>query len=147
MLAVADGRPETLSLRRILEAHIDFQFDIATRKYTSLLKSEEKKKEVQEGLIRAVDVIDLIIEILRGSKDRKMARDCLVTGTTEGIRFKTVKSQKAASKLHFTETQADAILEMKLYRLIGLELDSLQADYDQTLPPDRSRAGLAPGGL
>lgn len=133
MLAVADGRPETLSLRRILEAHIDFQFDIATRKYTSLLKSEEKKKEIQEGLIRAVDVIDLIIEILRGSKDRKMARDCLVTGTTEGIRFKTVKSQKAASKLHFTETQADAILEMKLYRLIGLELDSLQADYDQTL--------------
>lgn len=133
MLAVADGRPETLSLRRLLEAHIDFQFEIATRKYRSLLDSETKKKEIQEGLIRAVDVIDLIIEILRGSKDRKMARDCLVTGKTEGIRFKTQKSKRDAAKLHFTENQADAILEMKLYRLIGLELDSLQADYDRTM--------------
>lgn len=133
MLAVAEGRPETLSLRRLLEAHIEFQFEIATRKYRNLLASEEKKKEVQEGLIRAVDVIDLIIEILRGSKDRKMAKDCLVTGNTEGIRFKTQKSKKEAGRLHFTENQAEAILEMKLYRLIGLELDSLQADYDKTL--------------
>lgn len=98
MLAVADGRPETLSLRRLLEAHIDFQFEIATRKYRSLLDSETKKKEIQEGLIRAVDVIDLIIEILRGSKDRKMARDCLVTGKTEGIRFKTQKSKREDRK-------------------------------------------------
>jgi len=133
MLAVADGRPETLSLRRMLEAHIDFQFEIATRKYRSLLDSENKKKEIQEGLIRAVDVIDLIIEILRGSKDRKMARECLVTGKTDGIHFKTQKSKTAAGKLHFTEAQADAIMEMKLYRLIGLELDTLQADYGKTL--------------
>lgn len=133
MLAVADGRPETLSLHRLLEAHIDFQFEIATRKYRNLLDSEMKKKEIQEGLIRAVDVIDLIIEILRGSKDRKMAKECLVAGRTEGIKFKTQKSRNAAAKLHFTEAQADAIMEMKLYRLIGLELDTLEADYGKTL--------------
>ena len=56
-----------------------------------------------------------------------------MTGKTEGIRFKTQKSKRDAAKLHFTENQADANLEMKLYRLIGLELDSLQADYDRTM--------------
>ena len=133
MLAVCDGRPETLSLRKILESHIDFQFEIATKKYQSLLDEQTKKAEIQEGLIRAVDVIDLIIEILRGSKDRTMARDCLVLGKTEGIRFRTKKSERDAAKLHFTAAQADAILEMRLYRLIGLELNALQDEHAKTL--------------
>ena len=133
MLAVADQKPETLSLKKILDCHIDFQFELATRKYQSLLDSELARKEIQEGLIRAVDVIDLIIEILRGSRDRKMAKDCLVLGKTEGIRFKTKKSQADAAKLHFTENQATAILEMRLYKLIGLELAALEAEYGETL--------------
>ena len=89
MLAVANGRPETLSLRQIIEHHIDFQFELATRKYKNLLEKEEKKREIQEGLIRACDVIDLIIEILRGSKSREQVKACLVEGNTEGIKFKT----------------------------------------------------------
>lgn len=133
MLAVSDGRPETLSLHAILEAHIDFQFEVTTRKYQSMLDSELQKKEIQEGLIRAVDVIDLIIEILRGSKDRTMAKNCLVLGQTEGIKFKTRKSKSDAAKLHFTDAQATAILEMRLYKLIGLEIDALTAEYDETV--------------
>ena len=133
MLAVSDGRPETLSLHDILEAHIEFQFEIATKKYQSMLDAELQKKEIQEGLIRAVDVIDLIIEILRGSRDRSMAKRCLVTGNTEGIRFKTKKSKADAAKLRFTEAQANAILEMRLYKLIGLEIDALTAEYEDTL--------------
>ncbi len=133
MLAVSQGRPETLSLHDILEAHIEFQFDIATKKYQSLLDAQLQKKEIQEGLIRAVDVIDLIIEILRGSKDRAMAKNCLVNGVTEGIRFRTKKSERDAAKLRFTEAQATAILEMRLYKLIGLEIDALMAEYDETL--------------
>ncbi len=133
MLAVSDGRPETLSLHAILEAHIDFQFEVTTRKYQSMLDSELQKKEIQEGLIRAVDVIDLIIEILRGSKDRTMAKNCLVLGQTEGIKFKTRKSKPDAAKLHFTDAQATAILEMRLYKLIGLEIDALTAEYDETV--------------
>ncbi len=133
MLAVSNGRPEILSLHDILESHIEFQFEIATKKYRSMLDSELNKKEIQEGLIRAVDVIDLIIEILRGSKDRAMARNCLVTGTTDGIKFKTKKSQADAKKLRFTEAQATAILEMRLYKLIGLEIDALMAEYNDTL--------------
>ena len=133
MLAVADGKPETLSLRGILEHHIDFQFEIATKKYQNLLEKENHKKEVQEGLIRACDVIDLIIEILRGSKNQKQVKDCLVNGITEGIRFKTEKSRKMAAKLKFTEVQATAILEMRLYKLIGLEIDALMEEHKQTL--------------
>ena len=67
MLAIVDGRPEVLGLKEVLTHHIQFLVDINTRKYTSLLEKEKNKREIQEGLIRAVDVIDLIIEIIRGS--------------------------------------------------------------------------------
>ena len=133
MLAVANGRPETLSLRQIIEHHIDFQFELATRKYKNLLEKEEKKREIQEGLIRACDVIDLIIEILRGSKSREQVKACLVEGNTEDIKFKTEKSRKMASKLAFTEPQANAILDMRLYRLIGLEIEVLMKEHEETL--------------
>ena len=133
MLAVANGRPETMSLRSVLEYHIDFQFELATRKYTSLLAKEKNKSEIQEGLIRAVDVIDLIIEILRGSKNQKMAKDCLISGVTDGINFKTAKSKKMAAALRFTPAQADAILDMRLHRLIGLELEALMEEHEKTL--------------
>ncbi len=78
MLAIYNGRPETLGLRAVLKAVVDFQYEVATRKYTNLLAKEMDRREVQEGLIKACNVIDLIIEILRGSKDRAMAKDCLV---------------------------------------------------------------------
>lgn len=133
MLAVANGRPETLGLRAVLEHHIDFQFELTTRKYRTLLNKELAKKEIQEGLIKACDVIDLIIEILRGSKSREQVKRCLVDGVTEGIRFKTKTSEKAAKKLHFTENQANAILDMRLYKLIGLEIEALQAEHAQTV--------------
>lgn len=133
MLAVANGRPETLGLRQILEHHIDFQFEVATRKYRNLLEKEEHKKEVQEGLIRACDVIDLIIEILRGSKSRDQVKECLVNGVTDGIRFKSERSRKQAAKLKFTEVQANAILDMRLYKLIGLEIEVLMKEHEATL--------------
>ena len=133
MLAVADGRPETLGLKKIIEHHVDFQFELATRKYQTLLAKEKEKSEVQEGLIKACDVIDLIIEILRGSKSVKDARACLVNGVTDNIKFKSSISKKMAAMLRFTERQATAILEMRLYRLIGLEIEALRAEHEQTL--------------
>ena len=133
MLAVADGRPETLGLKKIIEHHVDFRFELATRKYKTLLAKEQEKSEVQEGLIKACDVIDLIIEILRGSKSVKDAKACLVNGVTDNIKFKSSISKKMAVLLRFTERQAAAILEMRLYRLIGLEVQALIAEHEQTV--------------
>ena len=133
MLAVAQGRPETLGLKQIIEHHVDFQFEVATRKYSSLLKKEKENQEIQEGLIQACDVIDLIIEILRGSKSREQVKNCLISGMTEGIRFKTKTSERQAKKLRFTERQAGAILDMRLYKLIGLEMETLMAEHAETL--------------
>ena len=133
MLAVADGRPETMGLRQIIEHHVDFQFELMTRKYKTLLAKELAKKEIQEGLIKACDVVDLIIEILRGSKSIKDAKECLIHGTVENITFKTAASKKKAAKLCFTEKQATAILEMRLYKLIGLEIEALMKEHEETL--------------
>ncbi len=133
MLAISDGRPETLGLKAILKAHVDFQFQLATRKYENLLAKEKARREIQEGLIKACNVIDLIIEILRGSKDRAMAKACLVEGKTAGIRFRSKESAAMAAQLCFTENQANAILEMRLYKLIGLELEALIKEHEETV--------------
>ncbi len=133
MLAVAGGRPETMGLRTILKHFADFQYEITRRKYTTLLAKEREKREVQEGLIKACNVIDLIIEILRGSKDRTMAKRCLVDGITDGITFKSKESRIMAQQLMFTERQANAILEMRLYKLIGLEIEALIKEHDETV--------------
>ena len=133
MLAIHDGRPETMGLKEILSANTAFLYETARRKYTNLLEKERKKREIQEGLIKACNVIDLIIEILRGSRDRAMAKNCLVNGVTDGIRFKARESEIMASQLLFTEAQANAILEMRLYKLIGLELEALLKEHEQTV--------------
>ena len=133
MLAIRDGRPETLSLREILKANTDFLYQTTTRKYENLLEKERKKREIQEGLIKAVNVIDLIIEILRGARDRKTVKNCLVNGETGGIRFRSEESEIMATQLAFTEAQADAILDMRLYKLIGLELEALIKEHDETV--------------
>lgn len=133
MLAIADGRPETMGIKQIIKASVDFQFEVATRKYNTLLEKELERKEIQEGLIKACNVIDLIIEILRGSKDRAMAKECLVNGKTDGIKFKSKGSQIMAEQLRFSEKQANAILEMRLYKLIGLEIEALIKEHEETM--------------
>lgn len=133
MLAIADGRPEVMGLKQIIKHNVDFQFQVATRKYTTLLEKERERKEIQEGLIKACNVIDLVIEILRGSKDRAMAKACLVEGKTTGIKFRSGESKIMAAQLCFTQKQANAILEMRLYKLIGLELEALINEHEETL--------------
>ena len=133
MLAVADGRPETMGLIQIIRHSVNFQFEVNTRKYTTLLAKERDKKEIQEGLIEACNVIDLIIEILRGSKNIKDAKRCLTQGDISNIELKSFESEKKATQLRFTERQATAILEMRLYRLIGLEIEALMKEHEQTL--------------
>jgi len=133
MLAIANGRPETMSLKQVIKCNVDFQFEVATRKYQNMLEKELARKEIQEGLIKACNVIDLIIEILRGSKDRAMAKACLVEGKTDGIHFKYKESKVMAAQLCFSENQANAILDMRLYKLIGLEIQALIKEHEETM--------------
>ena len=133
MLAVANGRPETMGIVSIIRHHVNFQYEIATRKYKTLLAKELDKKEIQEGLIEACNVIDLIIEILRGSTNVKDAKACLTTGDISNIKLKSKESEKMAKQLRFTERQATAILEMRLYKLIGLEIEALMKEHETTM--------------
>ena len=133
MLAVADGRPETMGIVPIIRHHVQFQYEIATRKYKTLLAKELDRKEIQEGLIKACNVIDLIIDILRGSRNIKDAKACLTDGVTDNITFKNPASEIMAQQLHFTDRQAQAILDMRLYKLIGLEIEALMKEHDETL--------------
>ena len=133
MLAIANGKPERLSLKDIIRYHIDFQMELTARKYRYLLEKEVEKKEVREGLIRAYDILDFIIEMIRGSKSIKEVKKCLMTGDTTGIHFKTKHAEQEAQKLDFTEKQASAILELRLQKLVGLEIDALQKEYAQIL--------------
>ena len=133
MLAIVDGRPETLNLRGVLKNFMDFQHENTTRKYKALLEKELEKKEVQEGLIRACDIIDLIIAVLRGSRNLKDAKACLVNGDISNIHFRTPGFEEDAKRLCFSERQATAILEMRMYKLIGLEILALEKDYKETV--------------
>jgi DNA gyrase subunit A len=133
MLSVVDGRPETLGIKDIIAHHVKFQEDIMMRKYQTLLQKERVKKEIQDGLMQAVDLIDVIIEIFRGSRTVNDAKECLMHGATSNVSFRKKSSEKIASTLHFTEKQAQAILEMRLQKLIGLELSALQQDQSQTI--------------
>lgn len=133
MLAIVNKRPETMNLKSILEVFLNFQYENATKKYTALLAKELEKKEIQEGLIRAYDIIDLIIAILRGSKNINDAKLCLTKGDISKINFKDKSLETLAKQLNFTDIQAQAILEMRLYRLIGLEITALLKENKQTV--------------
>ena len=133
MLAIYNGRPEVMDLRGILTAWLDFQHEILTKKYTELLRKEEDKKEIQEGLIQACNIIDLVIAVIRGARKRQDAENCLVNGDVSGIAFKDPGLKDQARNLAFTKRQADAILEMRLYKLIGLEILELEKEYKKTV--------------
>lgn len=133
MLTIVDKKPEVLGLKGIIKHNVDFQYEIQTRKYTTLLNKELEQKEIKEGLIRACDMIDLIIEILRGSNSLKEAKNCLINGITDNIKFKSKESELYASNLNFSEKQAQAILDLRLYKLIGLEILALQKEYEEIL--------------
>lgn len=131
MLAIVDGRPEVLGLKDIIRHNVSFQYELAKRKYTTMLNKALEQKEIKEGLIRACNIIDLIIEIIKGCRNQKQAKDCLVNGNTEGIKFKNKETEIYAGNLNFTERQAQAILELRLYRLIGLEILALEKEYSE----------------
>ncbi len=130
LLAVKDKQPIQFGLKSIIEEFISFQKELYTKEYTHLLDKAEKRLEIVGGLIRATDVIDLIIEVLRGSTSLSQAKGCLINGDITDIKFKSEASKKQAKEFDFTEKQADAILAMPLSRLIGLEILKLHEEKE-----------------
>lgn len=130
-MLLSGGVPSQMSIFRIVSEFLDFYRETMTRKYTTLLDREKRSAEVKEGLILAVDCIDAIIEVLRGSSVVDTARKCLTKGIVDGINFKTKAAEKIAKKFSFTELQADAILDMKMQKLIGLEMSILEKELQK----------------
>lgn len=133
LLAITGGQPKLFSLKEMIEEFVLFQEELYTKEYQFLLEKAKKRLEIVEGLMKATDVIDLIIEILRGSSSVKQAKACLIEGITDDINFKSQASKKQAATLLFTEVQADAILAMPLSKLIGLEILKLHEENDTLL--------------
>jgi len=135
MLAINEGRPETMTLRAILKAYLKFQYQILDSKYKNLLQKETDKKEIQDGLIKAVDLIDAIIALLRSSNSQVDAKKALMTGDVKDIRFRQrdAEFKETIEGFSFTERQAQAILDMKLSKLINLELLELKKEHAETL--------------
>ena len=144
MLAINEGRPETMSLRGIIKAYLKFQYEILGKKYKNLLDAEIDKKEIQDGLIKAVDLIDAIIALLRSCKSQADAKKALMSGDIEGIKFRDRDKEFEATirEFTFTERQAQAILDMKLSKLIGLELIELKKRHAETLKKIKEYRGI-----
>ncbi|MBQ9119620.1 MAG: DNA topoisomerase 4 subunit A [Lachnospiraceae bacterium] len=128
LLAVKDNQPIQFNLKGLIQEFVAFQEELYTKQYEHLLAKALARQEIVNGLVRATDLIDLIIEILRGSTSVAQAKACMTTGNTTGITFKSKQSEKLAATLDFTERQADAILAMQLSKLIGLEILKLHEE-------------------
>lgn len=115
MLALVDGEPRVLNLKQVLEHYVDHQKDVLIRRTKFELEKAQKRAHILEGLLIALDNIDEVVAIIRASKDAPEARGAL------GERF------------GLTEAQSQAILDMRLQRLTGLERDKIQAEYDELL--------------
>ena len=130
-MVIVDGAPKQVSLKEILMIFSQFNRENYIKKYTYLLEKEMKQREIKEGLLKAIDCIDTIIEVLRGAKKVIDAKECLMIGKIDNIIFKTKTAERQAKKLHFTEIQTNAILEMRLQRLVGLELNTLEKEFKE----------------
>ena len=112
-VALVKGRPRILSLKEILQNFVDFRHEVVVRRTKFDLDKARKRAHILEGLLKAIDIIDDIIATIRASKSVDEAKEALV------------------SKFDFTEAQAQAIVEMRLRQLTGLEREKLQAEFEE----------------
>ncbi|EHK2279309.1 MAG: DNA topoisomerase IV subunit A [Clostridium perfringens] len=113
MVALADGKPETMGLKTIISHYVNHQKDVVTRRTKRELEVAEKRFHIVEGFIKAIGIMDEVIATIRASKSKKYAHENLV------------------SKFGFTDLQAEAILELMLYRLTGLEIKVFQKEHKE----------------
>src|SRR5207248_10658045 len=117
VVALVDGVPRLLNLRMALEVYVAHQIDVVTRRSRYRLNKARDRAHILEGLLKALDMIDAIITLIRGSESADAARQALQTTPYE-----------------FSETQATHILDMALRRLAALERQSMGHDLDEVAP-------------
>jgi len=140
MLAIVEGRPETLTLKRALQVFIEHRREVVTRRTLFDLREARSRREIVEGLGLAVLNIDRVIEIIRGSKDTDIAKERLIAEKMGGLAGFLERAGRPADEVataaakewvYLTPRQAQAILDMRLGRLTGLEREKLEAEYKE----------------
>lgn len=132
-LLLHNGQPEVINLKEYLKIYLDFQKELILNEAKLNLKQANSSLEILDGLLLALDNIDTIIATIRNSKNSTIAKNCLMTGDISKIEFKLAKDKKIASKFAFSESQAKAILELRLQRLCGLEILTLEKEKKDLL--------------
>jgi len=132
-IALVAGRPETLNLKQLMEHYREHRREVIRRRSVFLLAKAEKRAHILEGLIKALGNLDLIIKLIRESADSEAARAALMTSVRAKVAIdktgEAVKVSKGGEADTLTREQADAILEMRLSRLTGLERQKLDEEY------------------
>lgn len=113
MVAIADLRPQQIGLKQALEAYLDHQRDVITKRTQFDLEKAQKRQHIVEGLIRALSILDEVIRIIRGSKNKGDAKQNLI------------------KEYQFTEAQAEAIVSLQLYRLTNTDVTALEAEHQE----------------
>jgi DNA gyrase subunit A len=139
MLAIHKNRPKQLSLKEAIDAYIEHRREVIIRRTRYLLGKAEERAELLEAFLLALGHLDDFIKIIRDSKNRDEARERLAaynftTATAEGLGI-LIRSQAAiqGDRYVFSERQVNAILELRLYQLTGLERDKVKGEYDEIL--------------
>lgn len=124
-LVTFNKKPKIINLKEYFEYYFEFNKSCVISKYKYLLQKIYERREIVDGLIDAINYLDIIVEIARYHKTKQDMMNCLMLGNVENIYFKTQKYKKIAEKFHFTERQALAIRNIRLDQLSNLELEKL----------------------
>lgn len=139
-LAIDHGRPKTLNLKELISAYIDHRREVVLRRTRFELRKAEERAEVLEGYICALKNLDEFIRIIRGSRNRDEAKVKLLAfewtrAQVEawGVLIRNEARLSGSGFYSLTERQVDAVLELQLYRLTGLEIDKVLAEYEELI--------------
>ena len=113
MVAISDGRPKLMGIREIIDSYLNHQVDVVTKRTQYDLNQAESRMHIVEGLMKALSILDEVIQLIRNSKNKKDAKENLI------------------EKYEFTEAQAEAIVMLQLYRLTNTDIVQLQNEHDE----------------
>ncbi|MBX8360627.1 DNA gyrase subunit A, partial [Staphylococcus aureus] len=113
MVAISDGRPKLMGIRQIIDSYLNHQIEVVANRTKFELDNAEKRMHIVEGLIKALSILDKVIELIRSSKNKRDAKENLI------------------EVYEFTEEQAEAIVMLQLYRLTNTDIVALEGEHKE----------------